>query len=124
MSKNKKGACLSGESNPLIDKVLAYIDSNFKEPVSLSAISKHVYRSSYHISHLFKKFTGLGLKEYLANKRIIEAKRLLEDKNTDKIISVALESGFSDLSTFNRSFKALTGMSPSQYRKFCISFRK
>lgn len=123
-ARKSKSTRLPGEYHPLIDEALTYIDTHFKENITLPLLSEHLYRSPCHISHLFKKFAGPGFKEYLTHKRITEARRLLKGDSTRKILAVALEVGFSDLSTFNRAFKRLAGMNPSQYRKFCLPFRK
>jgi AraC-like DNA-binding protein len=54
--------------------------------------------------------------QYLNDLRIDHAKHLLE--TTDKqIIRISLDSGFNDLSHFNRTFKKIVGSSPSEYRK-------
>lgn len=108
----------------LISKVISYIDKNYRNPLHLATLSKHVFRSPYHLSHIFKDVTGFNFKEYLINKRIMKAKNLLESESDIKVISVAEDVGFSNLSTFNRDFKRLTGISPSEYRKFCTHFRK
>jgi len=108
----------------LISKVISYIDKNYQKPLDLATLSRHVFRSPYHLSHIFKDVTGFNFKEYLINKRIMKAKNILESESDIKVISVANDVGFSNLSTFNRDFKRLTGISPSEYRKFCTHFRK
>lgn len=108
----------------LISKVISYIDKNYRNPLDLATLSGVVFRSPYHLSHIFKDVTGFNFKEYLINKRIMKAKNLLESESDIKVISIAEDVGFSNLSTFNRDFKRLTGISPSEYRKFCTHFRK
>jgi AraC-like DNA-binding protein len=63
----------------------------------------------------FKKQIGLSIIEYLTEHRIQHAIQLLQDTD-DKILSIALDSGFGDLSHFNRIFKKLNHLSPSAYR--------
>jgi len=54
---------------------------------------------------------------FLNHHRVAEARRLLEDRDrNDKLISVALDSGFASLASFNRAFRAIEGCSPSAYR--------
>ncbi|MDD5686515.1 MAG: AraC family transcriptional regulator [Elusimicrobia bacterium] len=124
MSKKKKNISSIEEHNHIIDEVLDYIDKHYKERVTLSGLSKHVGYSPYHISHLFKKFTGFNFKESIANRRVLEAKRILETDNSKKIISIAYEVGFSNLVAFNRNFRRLTDTTPSLYRKFVLSIHK
>ena len=108
------------EHNPLIADILAYIEARFREPVSRSTVSEHIHRSPCYVSDLFKKSTGLSLKEYLAHRRVDEAKRLLEQERGKKIITIAYEAGFSNLWTFNRTFKKITGTTPSEYLTLCV----
>ncbi|MDD5687370.1 MAG: AraC family transcriptional regulator [Elusimicrobia bacterium] len=124
MSNKEKNISSLKEHNPIIDEVLDYIDKHFKEHITLPDLSKQVGYSSYHISRLFKKFTGLSFRELVDNKRVIEAKRILETDNSKKVISIAYEVGFSDLSAFNRNFKRLTSTIPSLYRKICAPINK
>jgi len=54
---------------------------------------------------------------FLNHHRIAEARRLLEDRERDdKLIAIALDSGFASLASFNRAFRAIEGCSPSAYR--------
>ncbi|MDD5688270.1 MAG: AraC family transcriptional regulator [Elusimicrobia bacterium] len=122
---NEKNVIGSVEKhNPIIDEILDYIDKHLKEHITLSNVSEHVGYSPNYVSHLFNKFTGLGLNEFIDNKRVLEAKRILETDHSKKIISVAFEVGFINLSTFNLNFKRLTGTAPSLYRNFFTSIRK
>ncbi len=111
------------KEHPLIDKVFKHIDSNFKSQLTLSDISRHVCYSPFYVSHMIKDYTGFSFQENLISRRVIEAKRLLESSPDMKIISICEASGFNDISVFNRDFKKLAGMTPSQYRRLCESFR-
>lgn len=54
---------------------------------------------------------------FLNHHRVAEARRLLEDRDLDeKLIAIALDSGFASLASFNRAFRAIEGRSPSAYR--------
>lgn len=54
---------------------------------------------------------------FLNHHRVAEARRLLEDRDRDdKLIAIALDSGFASLASFNRAFRAIEGCSPSAYR--------
>jgi AraC-like DNA-binding protein/mannose-6-phosphate isomerase-like protein (cupin superfamily) len=104
-----------------IQKVLSYIDKNITEELSLNSIAEKVGLSPNYLSSKFKKLVGISLKDYIIAKRINEAKRKLEYNLQDKIISVAYDVGFKDLSHFNHTFKRLTGFSPSKYREIIKS---
>lgn len=56
-------------------------------------------------------------RSFLNHHRVAEARRLLEDSDrNDKLIAIALDSGFASLASFNRAFRAIEGCSPSAYR--------
>jgi transcriptional regulator GlxA family with amidase domain len=65
---------------------------------------------------VFKKSTGMTLNEYVNLLRLSYAQALLmqEDGN---VLRVAMESGFGSLSAFNKSFRKISGKSPSDFRK-------
>lgn len=84
---------------------------------NLDKLSKEVGLSKFHMIRSFAKAVGVSPAKYLATIKIDQAKqRLKNTKNT--IISISTELGFDNLSTFNKSFKAMTGMSPSAFRNF------
>ncbi|OGF51358.1 MAG: hypothetical protein A2044_01715 [Candidatus Firestonebacteria bacterium GWA2_43_8] len=100
-----------------ITESLAYIDSHFKEPLKLEDISmnKAGLTKEYYCT-VFKKITGRTFTEYITQLRIEEAKRLIVNEDIP-ISDVCFEAGFNDLSHFIKTFKFLTGKSPSNYRK-------
>ena len=93
-----------------------YLDENYQNPISLDLLSARASISKGYICRAFKKQIGLSVVEYLTERRIQAAMQLLQNTD-DKILSVALDSGFGDLSHFNRIFKKLIGHSPTAHRK-------
>ncbi|MCI8308222.1 MAG: AraC family transcriptional regulator [Lachnospiraceae bacterium] len=94
---------------------MKYIDENINSELTLDKISVSINYSPNYISSEFKKHTGLSLREYILDKRIEYAKKLLvEGKN---VSDACLLSGFNDYSNFIRSFKKKTGISPGHYTK-------
>ena len=65
----------------------------------------------------FKQFVGLSPKEYITKRQICAAENLLLSKKKKSILEISLESGFHDISGFNRHFRAVTGMTPLEFRK-------
>lgn len=82
---------------------------------TLRDLAQQHHLSESYLSHLFKKITGRSVMGYLQSTRIAEAKRLLTHTEAD-IGTVVERCGFSDCSNFSRTFKSLTGMTPSQFR--------
>ena len=86
------------------------------ENVSLEQIASLSGLSKFHFTRLFKSQTGLSPMQYYNRLKIDFVKDHL--LHTDKAITdIACEMGYSDISTFEKSFKKLCHLSPSQYRR-------
>ncbi|WP_238948112.1 AraC family transcriptional regulator [Clostridium sp. YIM B02569] len=93
--------------------ILTFIESHLSEDLSLDKISHHFSMDKSYLGRLFKKETGSTIYNYILLKRISLAKQLLsEGKNVSETCSL---SGFNDYSNFIRTFKKITGSSPSHY---------
>ena len=71
--------------------------------------------SSYHFLRVFRQVVGLTPYQYLLRLRLHRAALRLR-RTTEPVSAVAFESGFGDLSTFNRRFRRVIGVSPLLYR--------
>ncbi len=92
------------------------IDQDF----DLDDLSQECGLSKFHLIRLFKKETGVSPAKYLNQIRIDLSKQLL--RTTQKsVIEISQDSGFRDLSAFNKAFKKLTGQSPTSYRLSQVS---
>lgn len=109
------------EAGRTLSIALDFINRNYHLPLSLKNIAENTRRSPWHISHIFKDDLKMTFKDYLNTRRIIAAKEIIESRDERKMFAVATETGYRSLSAFNRNFKAITGMSPSQYRGICNS---
>lgn len=97
-------------------KACNYINQHFKEKLTLEETAKIVGFSKYHFTRVFKKYMNMTFYEYLNKKRVKCAEGLLY--NTEmSITDVAMNSGFSSMSSFDRTFKALNRCSPSEFRE-------
>ena len=99
-----------------IQSALVFIDNCFTESVTLDDIAASAGLSRSHMSAIFKKTVGMPPYEYLLLKRIEAAITLLRTTE-DTVMNIAVQCGFVNLSNFNRAFRRVTGMSPSEYRK-------
>lgn len=104
------------DMHPIIRESITYILTNLSENMTLSEMSGRFGISETYFSQLFHQHTGVAFKQYQLSLRIEYAKRMLEDRELP-IIDVGYECGFNTPSQFNRSFKRMVGMPPSQYRK-------
>lgn len=68
-----------------------------------------------HFSRTFKKLTGINFVTYLAMIRVEQSCALLK-KSDKRMVDIALHCGFNNLRTFNRTFKEVTGYTPTQFK--------
>jgi len=102
-------------ANKICGKIKRYIESNFAEDITLSALAEKVHISKYYLVHTFAKYYGMSPINYLNEVRIRASKELLE--TTDLSISqIAQSTGFSSQSYFSQSFRRSCGKTPSEYR--------
>lgn len=104
------------KSNDRLKKIINFINENYSKKLDLKKIANEFYINKYYLCHLFKKETGFTIIEYLNNKRIMEAQKILK-KNNKTITEIAYKVGFNNLSHFGRTFKKLTGLTPSEFKK-------
>lgn len=93
-----------------------YMAKNYMdEGISLEVVASHLNLSSNYFSTLFKSETGTNYSDYIISLRINEAKRLLKATD-DKVNTIAMKVGYSNIHYFSRIFKKVVGVSPNQYR--------
>lgn len=96
---------------------LEFISQNYKEDISLSDVCEKSGMSNYYFCRLFKNTLNIGFTDYLNAVRIYHAAEALSESDKS-VLEVALDSGFSSVSYFNRVFKSIKNCSPSEYRSF------
>lgn len=89
-----------------------FLDSN----LTLPQLAEHLETTSHRLSQCINQMFEQNFSEWLNGYRIQEAQRLLLETD-NKILAIALESGFNSLSVFNPAFKRITGITPTQFRK-------
>ena len=104
------------EKHPEILKAKEFINANFRDQITLDDIANQVYLSRPYFSRLFHKVEGLTFTQYLQNIRLGESKKLLISTNR-KIIDVAMDCGFNNISYFNELFLKNEKCSPKNFRK-------
>lgn len=101
-------------SNRQVNDILLYLGEHMRENLTLSDIADKFFISSYHLSHLFKKYMGMTCIECVHWIRIEKAKELLKTTNLS-IKDVSEMTGYANLNNFYMHFKKLTGTTPKSY---------
>jgi AraC-like DNA-binding protein len=99
----------------VVRRAKKYIRERFQQRITLDEAAQVVNSSTRHFCKVFKQATGITFTDYLARVRVEKAKHLLENPHL-RVSEIAFETGFDSISQFNRSFKRITGMSPTQFR--------
>ena len=94
-------------------QVLAYCNEHYTESITLDNLSARLHLSKFYLSHLFRQRLGIGFSEFLNQLRTEDACQRL--RKGDEITQTAYDAGFSSIRTFNRVFRATTGMTPRDY---------
>ena len=115
IAREKRPEKAPGKSSR-IGEVIRYIHSHYQEDISLEMLAQMFYVSPYYLCREFKKSTNSTIVRYINVTRIMNAQRKFMETSKN-ITDISRETGFSNLTHFNRVFKSVTGMSPSQYRR-------
>ena len=99
----------------VVSRAKKYIYERFQERITLDEAAQAVNASTRHFCKVFKEATGITFTDYLARTRVEKAKHLLQNPHL-RVSEIAFETGFESISQFNRSFKRITSMSPTQFR--------
>ena len=123
LAKHKSYALLSSPgfansfnqgSNKELDKIYEYVFKNFNHPIHSKDVAEVVHMNPSSFSRFFKRTHQKTFTRYLNEIRVgFACKMLIEDASN--ITAICYESGFSNVSNFNRQFKAIKGMTPSVY---------
>ena len=96
-------------------EILKFVDENYHHPeMSLTMLAAETGKPEYVLSREFKRTCGCGFAEYVQCKRVEEAKQLIA--NGHSIKGLAEQLGFGSDITFRRTFKKVSGMTPSEYK--------
>jgi len=99
----------------VVSRAKKYISERFQEHITLDEAAQAVNASTRYFCQVFKEATGITFTDYLARTRVEKAKHLLQNPHL-RVSEIAFETGFESISQFNRSFKRITDMSPTQFR--------
>lgn len=107
---------LADNDEYIIQMAKDYIAKNYANNITLQNVAEQLYIHPNYFSTLFSIKTGTNFRDYLCSVRIENAKRLMQQPDM-RIADIALQVGYNDIAHFNRAFKRITSMTPSQYRR-------
>ncbi len=116
-SLNADGFALEVQAQHLdrMQEVYHYVEAHFKQEVSLEEAAKRANMTVPAFCRYFKRITGKTFTHLVNEVRIAHACRLLNDEHMS-IAAVCFDSGFNNLSHFNKQFKLVVGASPRAFR--------
>ena len=96
--------------------ILKYVEEHYNEPLSIEDMANLIHYSKSHFMKFFKTHMNMGFTQYLNHYRMSMAAKLLVSTD-DSVLTIAVSSGFDNLSYFNRLFKREFHMTPREYRR-------
>jgi AraC-like DNA-binding protein len=109
------GVSDAGTACPLIQSVFRYIDAHYRRPIALADVAKAVGKSRAYLTQLVRRETSLTVGDWITERRMAEARRLLHTTDSD-IAGVARALSFSDPGYFIRLFRRHHGATPAAWR--------
>ena len=122
IAENEDLQCIVGKYQKIdrekerLNQIEIFVVCNAKRNITLSDIARHVGMNRASFCVFFKKATGKTFINYLNEFRIELACQLLKNSQ-DNIADICYETGFNDISYFNRIFKRFKKVSPTEYRR-------
>jgi xylan 1,4-beta-xylosidase len=96
-------------------RISDYIEAHFQDAIRLADLAEREDITVTHLSHLIKDLFGVSFQEYLRNKRLEHALRLIHSGRP--LSEISAEAGFSELKYMTAAFKETFHMTPAQYRR-------
>ena len=99
----------------LVARAVAYLQANYTDPqLNVAQLARYTYTSREHLSRVFKEYTLESVHGYLTNLRMQHCRNALAAGMS--VLDACSASGFTNYSSFVKSFRALYGITPTEYR--------
>ena len=115
-TSHKEVKVLLSDSDEKISGILAYINQNLDRHISNTELSELCYQHPNHFVRFFKKHTGTTPQQYITERRVQMAKRLIEQTDL-KFSDIAERVGFCDAPHLSKVFKRFYSLTPQECRK-------
>ena len=107
---------LPSQASPLLIEVFDFIEQYYSKPISLADIAKAINRSPSYLSASIRKLTGRTVLEWIRERRMTEARRLLLETD-DNIVEIAEAIGYQEVTYFIRQFRQFHRTTPQAWRQ-------
>jgi AraC family transcriptional regulator len=98
-------------------RVLSFVEQNVEDELDGKRLSGIAGLSRFHFHRQFSKAFGVGVRSYIEQVRLRRAAFRLAFRPRDRILEIALDSGFASHEAFGRAFKRVSGQTPSEFRR-------
>ncbi len=102
-------------TNAIVSRIHSYVDNNFTTITTLDGICSELHVSRYYVSHVFKQYVGRSPMQYITEKRIELAKKLLQETDLTAT-EIGERCGYFDHALFFKAFKRVSGVTPMAFR--------
>lgn len=110
-------------TSALVGKAVDYLEFHYTDPrLTVAGLAQYTYTSREHLSRVFKEYTMESVHGYLTNLRMQHCRRAIADGKS--VLDACLESGFSNYSSFLKSFRSMYGITPAEYRAQLKALKK
>jgi AraC-like DNA-binding protein len=104
------------ENYDLTYLIVSYVAEHFQESLTLTDLANHLNVSKYYLSRIFSAKLNTSFNQYINYIRTNYASTLIQSTNYT-LTRISVDSGFESQRTFNRAFKEIYQLSPSEYRQ-------
>ncbi len=104
-------------NNPKLNEVFQFIEANYQQPITLYDVAQAVGYSSAYLTDLVRRQTGKTVNQWIVERRIAEARRLLLETN-QAANEIALSVGYQNEGHFFRQFRQYHGTTPQVWRNW------
>ncbi|MBQ3235202.1 MAG: helix-turn-helix transcriptional regulator [Clostridia bacterium] len=99
-----------------VNEIITYLDDKYKEKITLGELAFIFGTNRTTLCKEFKKMTGTTVLEYVADKKIADAKRKIAETNVT-FTEISIELNFESIHYFTKFFKKKTGLTPKEFRQ-------
>ena len=103
------------EDEHIICGAITYMSKNFRERIELQDVANHLFISKYYLSRVLNATLNMGFCHYLNFLRVDHAQYLISTTGMT-MMEISLDCGFGYSRSFNRAFKQITGITPSEFQ--------